>query len=168
MWTLGKRRDVRALWGTLAGGGLNLGVIAASAAQERMKLIVFIGPAPLYDSIQMADGQGYLREEGLDVKFELFPTGTTALQTFRAGQGDLVTHGDLPAVGHWLAVNKDYRGISGIEPDSQGYLAQGDQTAERSDRQDHRHARRLHGVVFHLGISQEERHQRQRRQSHQP
>jgi NitT/TauT family transport system substrate-binding protein len=123
MWTLGKRRDVRARWGALAAVGLTLGVIAASAAQERMKLIVFIGPAPLYDSIQMADGQGYLREEGLDVKFELFPTGTTALQTFRAGQGDLVTHGDLPAVGHWLAVNKDYRVISVIERDSKGYLA---------------------------------------------
>jgi hypothetical protein len=49
-----------------------------------MKLTVFIGPAPLYDSIQMADGQGY-SGRGLDVKFELFPTGTTALQTFRAG-----------------------------------------------------------------------------------
>ena len=123
MWTLGKRRDVRALWGALAAAGLTLGVIAASTAQERMKLTVFIGPAPLYDSIQMADGQGYLREEGLDVKFELFPTGTTALQTFRAGQGDLVTHGDLPAVAHWLAVNKDYRVISVIERDSKGYLA---------------------------------------------
>jgi len=99
MWTLGKSRDVRALWAALAGAGLTLGVITAGTAQQRMKLTVFIGPAPLYDSIQMADGQGYLREEGLDVTFELFPTGTTALQTFRAGQGDLVTHGDLPAVG---------------------------------------------------------------------
>ena len=34
-----------------------------------------------------------------------------------------MTHGDLPAVGHWLAVNKDYRVISVIERDSKGYLA---------------------------------------------
>jgi len=92
-------------------------------AQDKLKTTVFIGPAPLYDSIQMAESQGYLTAEGLDVTFSLFPTGTTALQTFRAGQGDLVTHGDLPGVLHWLAVNKDFRLISVIERDSKGYLA---------------------------------------------
>ena len=71
----------------------------------------------------MAESQGYLKDQGLDVTFQLFPTGTTALQTFRAGQGDLVTHGDLPGVAHWLAVNKDYRLISVIERDAKGYLA---------------------------------------------
>jgi ABC-type nitrate/sulfonate/bicarbonate transport system substrate-binding protein len=101
-----------------------IGVLSAGGvAQERLKATVFIGPAPLYDSIQMADSQGFLKELGLDATFQLFPTGTTALQTFRAGQGDLVTHGDLPGVNHWLAVNKDYRVISVIERDSKGYLA---------------------------------------------
>jgi sulfonate transport system substrate-binding protein len=71
----------------------------------------------------MAESQGYLKDQGLDVTFQLFPTGTTALQTFRTGQGDLVTHGDLPGVNHWIAVNKDFRLISVIERDSKGYLA---------------------------------------------
>ncbi len=97
--------------------------LSSASAQNEQKLNVFIGPAPLYDSIQMADSQGYLKQEGLDVKFQLFPTGTTALQTFRSGQGDLVTHGDLPGVAHWLAVNKNFRFISVIERDSKGYLA---------------------------------------------
>ncbi len=123
MWTLGSRRDLRALCAGLVGAGVMLGLLAASTAQERIKLTVFIGPAPLYNSVQMADSQGYLRDEGLDVNFLLFPTGTTALQTFRAGQGDLVTHGDLPAVTYWLSVNKDYRVISVIERNSKGYLA---------------------------------------------
>lgn len=123
MWTLGSRQYLRAPCAGLACAAAVLGLLTAGTAQERTKLTVFIGPAPLYDSIQMADSQGYLRDEGLDVNFQLFPTGTTALQTFRAGQGDLVTHGDLPAVSYWLSVNKDYRVISVIERDSKGYLA---------------------------------------------
>lgn len=103
--------------------GFSVAITAGATAQEKLKANVFIGPSPLYDSIQMAEMQGYLTEQGLDVTFQLFPTGTTALQTFRAGQGDLVTHGDLPGVSHWLAVNKDYRVISVIERDSKGYLA---------------------------------------------
>jgi ABC-type nitrate/sulfonate/bicarbonate transport system substrate-binding protein len=123
MCTLANRRTFRALWAAFAGAGMAFALTAPSTAQERLKLTVFIGPAPLYDSVQMADSQGYLKAAGLDVTFQLFPTGTTALQTFRAGQGDLVTHGDLPAVSYWLSVNKDYRVISVIERDSKGYLA---------------------------------------------
>jgi NitT/TauT family transport system substrate-binding protein len=103
--------------------GLTVALAAGSMAQEKLKASVFIGPSPLYDSIQMAESQGFLKDQGLDITFQLFPTGTTALQTFRAGQGDLVTHGDLPGVNHWLAVNKDFRLISVIERDSKGYLA---------------------------------------------
>ncbi|MGB6539018.1 MAG: ABC transporter substrate-binding protein [Xanthobacteraceae bacterium] len=103
--------------------GLTAALVAGGIAAEPLKTTLFIGPAPLYDSIQMADSQGFLKDEGLDVTFDLFPTGTTALQTFKTGQGDLVTHGDLPGVLHWLSVNKDFRLISVIERDSKGYLA---------------------------------------------
>ncbi len=95
----------------------------AGNAQEQLKASVFIGPAPLYDSIQLAESQGCLKQQGLDVTFALVPTGTTALQTFKTGQGDMVTHGDLPGVLYWLSVNKDFRLVSVIERDSKGYLA---------------------------------------------
>lgn len=121
---LGRGRKLSAAsMAALAAIGLTVALVAGGIAAEPLKTTVFIGPAPLYDSIQMAESQGYLKDEGLDVTFDLFPTGTTALQTFKTGQGDMVTHGDLPGVLHWLSVNKDFRVISVIERDSKGYLA---------------------------------------------
>ena len=139
----------------MAGVGLSLALAAGTAAQQSPKVNVFIGPAPLYDSIQMAESQGFLKEQGLDVTFQLFPTGTTALQVFRTGQGDMVTHGDLPGVSHWLAVNKDYRVISVIERDSKGYLATARKEITKAPgpgRQDRRHPRRVHRLVAALRV----------------
>lgn len=96
--------------------------LATGAAFAQAKTVtVFIGPTPLYDSIWMADARGYFKEEGLDVQFRMFPSGTTALQTFRTGQGDLITNGELPGVAHWVNNNKDYRLISVIERDAITY-----------------------------------------------
>jgi len=105
-----------------AGAALTLVFTAGVMAQEPLKATVFIGPSPLYDSIQMAEMQGFLEDEGLDITFQLFPSGTTALQTFATGEGDMVTHGDLPGVNHWVQVNKDVRAISVIERGYLGYL----------------------------------------------
>ncbi len=107
----------------VTGLGLLLAAATASVAADAMKATVFIGPIPLYDSIQMAESQGFLKEQGLDINFRLFPSGTTALQTFQTGLGDMVTSGDLPGVNYWVRVKKDFRLISVIERDSAGYLA---------------------------------------------
>ncbi len=124
MWVFNScRQTTKSVLVGVAGIGFSVALVTASAAEDKLSAMVFIGPAPLYDSIQMAESQGFLKEQGLDITFKLFPTGTTALQTFRTGQGDMVTHGDLPGVAHWLAVNKDYRAISVIERDAKGYLA---------------------------------------------
>jgi ABC-type nitrate/sulfonate/bicarbonate transport system substrate-binding protein len=90
-------------------------------AQDRLQATVFIGPHPQLDSIQMAESQGFLDEEGLDITFRIFPSGTTALQTFQTGEGDIVNNGDLPGVNHWIRVNKDYRLISLYERNFKGY-----------------------------------------------
>lgn len=116
------RRPVRTALAILVAGGLTLASGLGAMAQQPMKATVFIGPSPLYDSIQMADMQGYLKDEGLDITFQLFPSGTTALQTFATGEGDMVTHGDLPGVNHWIRVNKDIRALSVIERGHLGYL----------------------------------------------
>jgi NitT/TauT family transport system substrate-binding protein len=123
MLGLGEGRSAWPIPMAVAAIGLTAALVGVGIAAEPLKTTLFIGPAPLYDSIQMADSQGYLKDEGLDVTFDLFPTGTTALQTFKTGQGDLVTHGDLPGVLYWLSVKKDFRLISVIERDSKGYLA---------------------------------------------
>jgi len=106
----------------VAGLVLLLGAVTRSVAEDKLKATVFIGPSPLYDSIQMADSQGFLKDEGLDINFRLFPSGTTALQTFQSGIGDMVTSGELPGVNYWVRVKKDLRIISVIERDSAGYL----------------------------------------------
>lgn len=97
------------------------GITTGAAAQEKQKVTVFIGPAVLYDSIWMADAKGYFDDEGLAVDFRLFPSGTTALQTFITGQGDMVTSGELPGVRHWLRSKKNHRLVSVIERDALGY-----------------------------------------------
>ena len=96
-------------------------LMASHSIAQTKQVTVFIGPAPIYDSIWMADARGFFKAEGLDVQFRLFPSGTTALQTFRTGQGDLITNGELPGVAHWVNANKDYRLISVIERDAITY-----------------------------------------------
>jgi ABC-type nitrate/sulfonate/bicarbonate transport system substrate-binding protein len=71
------RRFLRAfiLMSSLAVFGLG-GVLASTA--DLKKLTVFVGPTPIYDSVWMADAMGFYKEEGLDVQFRLFPSGTTS------------------------------------------------------------------------------------------
>ncbi len=107
----------------IAGMLISAGILLASHSglAQNKPVTLFIGPAPIYDSIWMADARGFFKAEGLDVQFRLFPSGTTALQTFRTGQGDLITNGELPGVAHWVNNNKDYRLISVIERDAITY-----------------------------------------------
>jgi ABC-type nitrate/sulfonate/bicarbonate transport system substrate-binding protein len=88
-----------------------------------MHLTVFWSPSVNTDSAWMADAKGFYKEEGLDVEFRLFPSGTTAMETFKTGVGDINFGGELPAVGYWVANNKDYRLIYLMERDAKGYLA---------------------------------------------
>lgn len=85
------------------------------------KVTVLTGPTLLYDAVWMADAKGFYKDENLDVQFRLFPTGTTALQTFKSGQGDIVLAGDLPALAYWENNNRDLRFITLLERDSKGY-----------------------------------------------
>jgi ABC-type nitrate/sulfonate/bicarbonate transport system substrate-binding protein len=123
MWKLDIcRQSVKISLAGAAGFALAAALVAGSMAQAPLKGTLFVGPSPLYDSIQMADSQGFLKQEGLDLTFQLFPSGTTALQTFLTGEGDLVTHGDLPGVNHWIRAEKNFRAISVIERGYLGYL----------------------------------------------
>ena len=71
----------------------------------------------------MALDKGFYKDEGLDVTYRLFPSGTTAFQAFQAGQGDIVMTGDLPSVQYYFRVKGDYRTIAVIERDAKGYVA---------------------------------------------
>jgi len=101
---------------------LGAGIAAGAAAQEMKKVTVFGGPVPKYDGMWMADTKGLYKAEGLDVQFRDFPSGTTALQTFATGQGDIVFNGDLPGVRHWIVTKKDYRLITVAERSATSYI----------------------------------------------
>lgn len=115
-------RTIRSI-GLAAAGALALGLTAAQAQQTPTKMTLFGQPSVNNDSIWMALEKGFYKDEGLDVTYRLFPSGTTAFQSFQSGQGDIVMTGDLPSVQYFFRVKGDYRTIAAIERDSKGYVA---------------------------------------------
>jgi ABC-type nitrate/sulfonate/bicarbonate transport system substrate-binding protein len=95
----------------------------AQAQQPALKLTLFGQPSVNNDSIWMAFDKGFYQQEGLDVTYRLFPSGTTAFQAFQTGQGDIVMTGDLPSVQYFFRVKGDYRTMAVIERDAKGYVA---------------------------------------------
>jgi len=107
----------------MAAAGLILGVAAASAQKAPMKMTLFGQPSVNNDSVWMAFDKGFYKDEGLDITYRLFPSGTTAFQAFQTGQGDIVMTGDLPSVQYYFRVKGDYRTIAVMERDAKGYVA---------------------------------------------
>jgi ABC-type nitrate/sulfonate/bicarbonate transport system substrate-binding protein len=105
------------------GFGVLLAGAAAQAQQPPLKMTLFGQPAVNNDAIWMALEKGFYQQEGLDVTYRLFPSGTTAFQSFQTGQGDIVMTGDLPSVQYFFRVKGDYRTIAVIERDAKGYVA---------------------------------------------
>jgi ABC-type nitrate/sulfonate/bicarbonate transport system substrate-binding protein len=95
----------------------------AQAQQAPLKLTLFGQPSVNNDSVWMAIDKGFYQQEGLDVTYRLFPSGTTAFQAFQTGQGDIVMSGDLPSVQYFFRAKGDYRTIAVIERDVKGYVA---------------------------------------------
>jgi NitT/TauT family transport system substrate-binding protein len=116
-------RFMKALSPAAVAAGLMLGPPLAQAQQPPLKMTLFGQPSVNNDSIWMALAKGFYKQEGLDVTYRLFPSGTTAFQSFQSGQGDIVMTGDLPSVQYFFRVKGDYRTIAAIERDSKGYVA---------------------------------------------
>lgn len=105
-----------------AGGALVLGSATGQAQPAPLKMTLFGQPSVNNDAIWMAFEKGFYQQEGLDVTYRLFPSGTTAFQAFQTGQGDIVMSGDLPSVQYFFRVKGDYRTIAVIERDAKGYV----------------------------------------------
>jgi NitT/TauT family transport system substrate-binding protein len=101
---------------------------SSGALHAEQKVTAFIQPIANYDAVWMAEAKGFLKQEGLDVTFKLFPSGTTAMQSFKAGQGDILFGGDFPGLQYWLDNNQNYRLVAAIERDPTSYLV----TAKKS------------------------------------
>lgn len=117
------RRILQTLALAAAGGALALGVPVIHAQQAPLKMTLFGQPSVNNNSIWMAFEKGFYQQEGLDVTYRLFPSGTTAFQAFQTGQGDIVMTGDLPSVQYFFRAKGDYRTIAAIERDAKGYVA---------------------------------------------
>jgi len=111
------------LLGAATAFGLILQPTAGGAQQPALKMTLFGQPSVNNDSIWMAIEKGFYQQEGLDITYRLFPSGTTAFQAFQTGQGDIVMTGDLPSVQYFFRANGDYRTIAVIERDAKGYVA---------------------------------------------
>jgi ABC-type nitrate/sulfonate/bicarbonate transport system substrate-binding protein len=94
---------------------------ASASAADLKPVMVFIEPGVSDDGVWMALAKNLYKEAGLDVQIRLFPSGTTALQTFKAGAGDIIFSGDLPALQYWQR-GAPYRVIAPMERDSKGYV----------------------------------------------
>src|SRR5258708_38088332 len=70
----------------------------------------------------MALAYGYFKEQGLEVEYRVFPSGTPAFQTFRTGQGDIVMPGALPRVQYFFTTPGQYQAFAAIERDAKGYV----------------------------------------------
>src|SRR5262245_62205762 len=115
--------DLRILLAAAAACSAFMPGTATSQAQPApSKMTLFGQPAVNNDAIWMAFEKGFYQQESLDVTYRLFPSGTTALQTFQTGQGDIVMTGDLPSVQYFFRVKGDYRTIAVIERDAKGYV----------------------------------------------
>lgn len=106
---------------------------AASGAQEgspaKQKVLIYASPVPHDAAVFVAQEQGFFAKNGLDVQIQSFPSGTTALETFKqgidgkAGFGDLIVSGGFPALSFWDKTDGKYQALAAVEQDSKGYVA---------------------------------------------
>lgn len=96
--------------------------LGSAHAQALKKITLFGQPSVNNDAIWMALQYGYFKEQGLEVEYRVFPSGTTAFQTFRTGQGDIVMTGDLPSVQYFFNNPGQYQTFAAIERDAKGYV----------------------------------------------
>ena len=129
-----------------------------SSAAEECRL--FGQPSVNNDAIWMALENGFYKEQGLDVDYRVFPSGTTAFQTFQHRPG---RHRDDRRPAERAVLLQQPRQLPDHRRDRarrQGLRrdrAQGHHQAAGPRRQDRRDARRLHRLVVHLRVPVEER-----------
>ena len=99
------------------------GSALAQSSVPLKKIVVFDQPSVNHDAVWMAQAKGFYKDEGLDVTLRIFPSGVTAFQSFFAGQGDIIMHGELSGLQNWFNLKGKYRIILDMERDSKSYIA---------------------------------------------
>lgn len=98
-----------AAWATACAGGGDSDSGGEGAATQ---LLLLSQQTPFTAPSYFAEKMGYYDEADLDVEIRAFPTGTTALEAWKSGIGDVIFSGAQPALLTYGSTNgEDYRMI---------------------------------------------------------
>ncbi len=75
-----------------AGAALAVSAASAQTAPARVGVIPIVGAAPIF----VANGQGWAKEAGLDLKFTVFESGPNMIQALASGTIDIYVAGVMP------------------------------------------------------------------------
>lgn len=89
---------------------------------------IYGSPVPHDAALFMAQQQGFFEKHGLKADIQNFPSGTTALETFKQGIdgkegfGDVIVSGGFPSLTFWDQTAGEYQVLAAVEQDSEGYV----------------------------------------------
>lgn len=101
--------------------GLSLllfGLNTLALAQAPKDITILMGSSVYQTPMFVADAEGYFKAEGVNVTIIQMASGAAAMDSFRAGQGDILMAGDFPSVKLW-SLDKEMVGISAIVSDDE-------------------------------------------------
>lgn len=80
---------------------LTFDAIGRANAAGPKDITIFMGSAIQQSSVFIAAEEGYFKAQGLNATVTQFSTGAEAMDSFRAGQGDILMTGDFPSMKLW-------------------------------------------------------------------
>jgi ABC-type nitrate/sulfonate/bicarbonate transport system substrate-binding protein len=96
------RREVVKAAGLASASFALAGITGASGQVTKLQpMSVFIGTTPHFGNVIVGAEKGFYEKEGLPVQITNFASGSTAVDAFRAGRGNVVVAGDLPSLRLW-------------------------------------------------------------------
>ena len=111
----------------LGGAAVALGVAGAPRAPRAQTRAVplecFVTVALTVAAPLIGIEKGFFKAEGIDLQLREFPSGTTALQTWKTGAGQIILTGDLPGLAYWAQNPGDHRVIAPLERSAGRYGA---------------------------------------------
>ena len=115
------RRTFLRLGGMTAGAALLPRVAAGQGKLAPIECFITVSITAAAPLIGLE--KGFFKSEGIDLALREFPSGTTALQTWKAGAGNIILTGDLPGLNYYLQNPTDHRVVAPLERSASRYAA---------------------------------------------
>jgi ABC-type nitrate/sulfonate/bicarbonate transport system substrate-binding protein len=75
--------------------------IAGAEPKKLQQMSIFVGATPHFGNVIIGNERGFFEKEGLPTQITHFASGSTAVNAFRAGRGNVVVAGDMPSLRLW-------------------------------------------------------------------